>query len=62
MHNERMPSDVVRVEVLMVTPYCEDVDPSEQPEGVDSHMKLIGCRNWPLRWPKMLISLGGTHA
>lgn len=60
MHNVRMPSDVARVEVLTVVPGCDDVDPPEQPEGSDSHMTLIQCLNWALRWPKTLISLGGT--
>lgn len=60
MHTMQLPSDVVRVSMIRVTPSYEEVDHPMQPEGAESQMKITDCRNWTLMWPMMQIALGGT--
>lgn len=45
MHDVQMPSDMARVQVTRVLPKCKDLDPPEQPEEAEGHMKLIDCKN-----------------
>ncbi|KAK1613293.1 hypothetical protein QYE76_036966 [Lolium multiflorum] len=56
-HTRDMADDVYRVEVDRALPGYEDLFPPNQPEGVDSPLKLTSLKGWVLLWPKTLIRI-----
>ena len=58
MHHKRMSEAVMKVNVTEVLPEFRDIDPPTQPLGAEKHLKLGGCGQWMLEWPKTQIRLG----
>ena len=51
-HHTRMSEAVMKINVTEVLPEFRDIDPPTQPPGAEEHLKLGGCGQWMLEWPK----------